>query len=90
MVDVLVDKAMLALDVSGYDGLAVAGGVASNSRIRQRLKEACEKRGAKFYIPSPIYCTDNGAMIAVAAYHKARQRKQRQNCLVPNHSSSLF
>lgn len=73
VVDVLEQKAMLALDITGYDGLAVAGGVASNSEIRERLRIACEKRGAKFYIPSPIFCTDNGAMIAVAAYHKARE-----------------
>lgn len=73
VVDVLEQKAMAALDITGYNGLAVAGGVASNSEIRERLKAACEKRGSKFYIPSPIYCTDNGAMIAVAAYHKARE-----------------
>lgn len=73
VVDVLEQKAMAALDITGYNGLAVAGGVASNSEIRERLRLACEKRGAKFYIPSPIFCTDNGAMIAVAAYHKARE-----------------
>ena len=73
VVDVLEQKAMAALDITGYEGLAVAGGVASNSEIRERLRLACEKRGSKFYIPSPVYCTDNGAMIAVAAYHKARE-----------------
>jgi N6-L-threonylcarbamoyladenine synthase len=73
VVDVLVDKAMSALDMTGYSGLAVAGGVASNSQIRLRLKEACKKRGAAFYIPSPVFCTDNAAMVAVAAYHKARE-----------------
>jgi len=73
VVDVIVDKAMLALDITGYNGLAVAGGVACNSEIRARLKKACENRGAAFYIPSPIFCTDNGAMVAVAAYHKARE-----------------
>jgi len=73
VVEVLVNKAMAALDITGYNGLAVAGGVASNSEVRRRLKQACEKRGAAFYIPSPILCTDNGAMVAVAAYHKARE-----------------
>ncbi len=73
VVDVVVDKAMMALDQTGYSGLAAAGGVACNSRIRERLREACARRGAEFYIPSPIFCTDNGAMIAVAAYHKARE-----------------
>ena len=69
----IVNKAMQALDLTGYRGLVVAGGVASNSCLRERLQTACEKRGAKLYIPSPIFCTDNGAMIAAAAYHKAQE-----------------
>lgn len=71
--DVIVDKAMMALDITGYNGLAVAGGVASNSHIRAALEKACKKRGAEIYIPSPIFCTDNGAMVAAAAYYKARE-----------------
>ncbi|MBQ4409359.1 MAG: tRNA (adenosine(37)-N6)-threonylcarbamoyltransferase complex transferase subunit TsaD, partial [Firmicutes bacterium] len=73
VVEVIVNKAMQALDLTGYRGLVVAGGVASNSCLRSRLQTACEKRGAKLYIPSPIFCTDNGAMIAAAAYHKAQE-----------------
>lgn len=73
VVEVIVNKSMAALDLTGYSGLAVAGGVACNSCLRERMEQACEKRGAKLYIPSPIYCTDNGAMIAMAAYHKARE-----------------
>ena len=73
VVEVIVNKAMQALSLTGYRGLVVAGGVASNSCLRERLQTACEKRGAKLYIPSPIFCTDNGAMIAAAAYHKARE-----------------
>ncbi|MCF0150311.1 MAG: tRNA (adenosine(37)-N6)-threonylcarbamoyltransferase complex transferase subunit TsaD [Firmicutes bacterium] len=73
VVDVVVDKAMMALDRTGYGGLAIAGGVACNSSIRSRLQQACDRRGVTLWIPSPIFCTDNGAMIAMAAYHKARE-----------------
>ena len=49
---------------------AIAGGVASNSALREAMKAACEERGVKFYYPSPVYCTDNAAMIGVAAYYE--------------------
>ncbi len=71
VVDVLVSKAMDALEYTGYKALAMAGGVAANSLLRARMREACKDRGAELYIPSPLLCTDNGAMIAAAAYRKA-------------------
>lgn len=67
--DVLVDHAMHAVDEYKADKFAIAGGVASNGVIREALREACEKRGVKFYRPSPILCTDNAAMIGAAAYY---------------------
>ena len=51
------------------DKFALAGGVASNSSLRESLKQACEKEGIQFYHPSPLYCTDNAAMIGVAGYY---------------------
>ncbi len=54
----------------GMKKFAIAGGVASNSALREAMEEACEKRGMKFYRPSPIYCTDNAAMIGAAAYYE--------------------
>ena len=48
----------------------MAGGVASNSRLREMLGSACRKRGIKLYHPSPVLCTDNAAMIGCAAYYK--------------------
>lgn len=69
VVDVLVDHSMTAVTEYHIDKFAIAGGVASNSAIREALKEACEKKGIRFYHPSPIFCTDNAAMIAVAGYH---------------------
>ena len=54
----------------GYKKLAIAGGVASNSALRASLTAACEKNGVKFYAPSPIFCTDNAAMIGCAGYYE--------------------
>lgn len=71
--DVLTDNAMRAVDEFGMDKFAIAGGVASNGTLRGAMKEACEKKGINFYYPSPIYCTDNAAMIGVAAYYEYRK-----------------
>ena len=68
--DVLVSNAMHAVAEFRADKFAIAGGVASNSALRQALRSACEKRGVKLYCPSPVYCTDNAAMIGVAAYYE--------------------
>lgn len=70
VVEVLVSRAVAAAKEYGYDRLAIAGGVASNSALRAGMKEACEREGLKFYYPSPIYCTDNAAMIGAAAYYE--------------------
>lgn len=70
VVDVLVSRAITAAKEYGYKKLAIAGGVASNSALRAAMKEACDKNGITFYHPSPIFCTDNAAMIGVAAYYE--------------------
>lgn len=70
VVDVLVERAMLAVQEYGFERLAMAGGVASNSALRAAMKRACEKRGVKLYYPSPVLCTDNAAMIGAAAYYE--------------------
>lgn len=67
--DVLVGNAMKAIDEFKMDKFTIAGGVASNGTLREAMREACEKKGVKFYHPSPIFCTDNAAMIGVAAYY---------------------
>ena len=69
VIDVLTTHAIQAVKEMGMDKLAVAGGVASNSSLRESLKQACEKEGISFYHPSPLYCTDNAAMIGVAGYY---------------------
>lgn len=68
--EVLVEHAMMAVKEYGYDKFAIAGGVASNSTLRSAMEEACKKNGIQFYHPSPIFCTDNAAMIGVAAYYE--------------------
>lgn len=70
VVDVLVDNAIRAAKDYHMDRLAIAGGVASNGALRAALEAACEKEGIRFYRPSPIFCTDNAAMIGVAAYYE--------------------
>lgn len=68
--DVLVEHAVQAVKDYGIPKLALAGGVASNSALREAMKAACEKEGVSFYYPSPILCTDNAAMIGAAAYYE--------------------
>jgi len=70
VVDVLVGKTIKAAQKKNCSIIALAGGVASNSRLRERLQEECDKHNYKFLKPSPIFCTDNGAMIGSAAYYK--------------------
>lgn len=70
VVDVLVEHSMKAVDMYHADQFAIAGGVAANSGLREAMKAACEKKGIKFSYPSPIFCTDNAAMIGVAAYYE--------------------
>lgn len=70
VVESLVSRAIMAAKEYGYDKLAIAGGVASNSALREGMKAACEKEGIRFYHPSLIYCTDNAAMIGAAAYYE--------------------
>ena len=70
VVDVLAGRAIAAAKKLGEKRIAVAGGVAANSALRQRLKEECEKEGIALCYPSPVYCTDNAAMIAAQGYYE--------------------
>lgn len=68
--DVLVEHTIRAAKEYGFDKLAIAGGVASNSTLRATMEKACAENQIQFYHPSPIFCTDNAAMIGVAAYYE--------------------
>lgn len=70
VVDVLVNHSMEAVDKFNLDKFAIAGGVASNQTLRLAFEEACREKGVAFYCPSPVYCTDNAAMIGVAGYYE--------------------
>jgi N6-L-threonylcarbamoyladenine synthase len=67
IVDVLVRKSVAALVATGLDRLVVAGGVGANTSLREQLDAACRRRGARVHYPELALCTDNGAMIALAA-----------------------
>ncbi len=65
--EVLVAKALAALRLTKMNTLVVAGGVGANTRLRERLNEAAARRGCRVYYPELSFCSDNGAMIALAA-----------------------
>ena len=68
--DSLVPRAMAALEQTGYRTLAVAGGVAANSRIRADLEQACARRGVRLCLPALALCGDNAAMIGAQGYYE--------------------
>ena len=70
VIDVLCAKAIAACQTTGIKKLALAGGVSANSALRAELKRVCEAEGVELFIPSPVFCTDNGAMIGSAAYYE--------------------
>src|SRR6478609_6169614 len=67
IVEVLLKKSLAALEQTGLDRFVVAGGVGANRLLRQQLDAACAKRGVRVHYPELHLCTDNGAMIAMAA-----------------------
>ena len=67
IVEVLVKKSLAALKATGLERLVVAGGVGANRRLREQLDAACARRGVRVHYPELALCTDNGAMIALAA-----------------------
>lgn len=69
IVDVLVEKTILAATRYNTEDIVIAGGVAANNLLRNRMETKGEGAGFKIHIPRPGYCTDNGAMVAIAAYH---------------------
>jgi N6-L-threonylcarbamoyladenine synthase len=68
IVEVLVSKALHALEEKGLNALSVTGGVSANSRLREVCQETCRRRGIEVFFPKLSLCTDNAAMIAAAGY----------------------
>ncbi len=67
-IDVLIEKALKAVNLTGYKTLAVSGGVGANGYFRSALEKAVKDKGIKLVLPEKRYCTDNGAMIAAEGY----------------------
>lgn len=70
VVDVLVEHSMQAVETQGIRKFAIAGGVASNTALREAFEKVCADRQIAFYHPSSVFCTDNAAMIGTAAYYE--------------------
>lgn len=68
--EILTEKTLKAAKCEGINRVAVCGGVACNSLLRSELKRKCDEMGFEFYVPDKILCSDNGAMVASAAYYK--------------------
>ena len=68
--DTLIPRVVMALEYTGRKKIAVAGGVAANSRIRRDILEAAKQLGAEVYMPPLSLCGDNGAMIGAQAYYE--------------------
>lgn len=86
VVDVLVNKTILAAKEKGIYKIAMAGGVASNSALREKMQSICQKNKLELFYPSPIYCTDNAAMIGVAGYYEYKKGTRHDLTLnaIPN------
>lgn len=68
--DVLTEKAFRAAERAQVANLVLAGGVASNKRLRERMRRKGKRTGIKVFMPPPRFCTDNAAMIALAGFHR--------------------
>ena len=73
VVDALVTKARWAIEDTGVRAACLGGGVAANSRLRQRFADMCEGAGVRAFLPPPAMCTDNAAMVAAAAWWQFRR-----------------
>lgn len=75
VVEVLVEKTLTASKKFDIDTIVLGGGVSANKRIREAFRNRCGDEGKKLYLPRPSFCTDNGAMIALAGYFQYQSIK---------------
>jgi N6-L-threonylcarbamoyladenine synthase len=76
VVDMLVDPTIKAALATGVRRIVLSGGVAANSRLRDKMKERGDAEGLAVFFPAPKFCTDNGAMIALAGHHLLKRGKR--------------
>ncbi len=84
LINMLLNKLVLATEQTGIRQVAVAGGVSANSGLRSAIEELAEEKGWTTYIPKLEYCTDNAAMIATAAYYQYRANDFSDLRISPN------
>ncbi len=89
IVDILVDKAIRAAVDLQIKRIVIAGGVASNKLLRETMGKWGQTRGIRVYYPSPVFCTDNGAMIAWVGYRYYRKKKFAHLDLNPEARSNI-
>lgn len=82
VVDTLVTKCRRALKQTGLQNLVVAGGVGANQALRAKLRSTLEKLGGTVYYPRPLFCTDNGAMIAYLGYVRLSKGQQQNDLAI--------
>jgi N6-L-threonylcarbamoyladenine synthase len=73
IVDVLLEKTLRAVELTSVSRVVICGGVAANSRLRERFREETAQSGIHFFVPPPVLCTDNAAMIATVGDHLIKE-----------------
>lgn len=81
VVDMLVNTTLRASRELDVNRIVLAGGVAANSRLREKMTQKTQQEGMEAFFPSPALCTDNGAMIALCGYHWLRKGRKDDFCL---------
>jgi N6-L-threonylcarbamoyladenine synthase len=83
IVEILIQKVKLAIQLTGINRIAIAGGVSANSGLRNAIFSLQENNNCKIYIPPFEYCTDNAAMIAIAGYYKYQKKQFASQDITP-------
>ena len=82
VIDTLSKKCLRGIKQTGHKELVISGGVSANTSLRETLHKMGQKHHFKSYFPSLQYCTDNGAMIAVAGAMRLTEKQIEQDSLI--------